>query len=269
MRESLENYDQICLFFLNTIVVYGMRLDYPFPEPMTELLLENHSTQVLSILLHSYRQILFQFYREIVQGNLGFIIHDCIQHKINVPDEYMNQYYEENPLLGHEIISETYDIHTCDLYLNQLEHVDPTITNNDGRTVMMNHIVKYRELAPQKYMHNPELEDDEHKTCQDLWIAHIDAYDIPNEIRVYPYVKLTGGCKHANCYEFVSENKLYCKDCIKDIKTPSEKVFMNSSCSICYEDYTPETSFGKYKHCQHVLCEECAKKTTVCPFCAV
>lgn len=269
MKQSVEVYDTVVEAFLNALQSYEIVLHYPLPEQLMDMLAENHSKVMLRYLTQNLRDMFFDKYPAIFLGNLNYIVHDYIARNIDIPVGVINTYYEENLLLPHQIISETSSRSTCDKYLSLLINVNPTVTNNDGRTAEMNYIVKYKELPPQKYLHDPELKDDENKTCQDLWIMHIDRYDIPDEIRIRVYDRLTGGCQHADSYEFVSEGKLYCKDCIKEIDTPSEKVFMSSTCSICYGEYTPNTIFGKYKHCQHVLCEECTKKTTSCPFCAV
>ena len=263
IHASRQYADTCAIKFLDEIDNYRITNLLPYPEELMP-----NSQIVLQKMVMYYRDNFFIWFHELFASNIEMILRYAVSENIDIPSSVLNDYYETHPLLPHFIIRYTSDASTCAIYLFKIRHFKPDVKDDDGRTAAMNFIAKYKEEPIDSMVHDPNITDNDGKTCQDLWKMHIGSDNIPLSIRVKSYTELTQGCKHFDRYEYVFEDKLYCEECSKDM-TDRSKVFMSSSCPICYTEYSSDTIFGKYKHCSHVLCESCAKQTTECPFCRI
>lgn len=260
---SRQNTDMCAIRFLDELDNYRITNLLPYPEELMP-----NSQIVLQKMLTYYRDKFFIWFHELFANNIETILIYAVSENIDIPSSILNDYYERYPLLPHFIIRHTSDATTCSLYLFKIRNFKTDVKDENGRTAAMNFIAKYKEEPIEAMIHDPEITDSDGKTCQDLWKMHIGNDNIPLSIRIKAYTELTQGCDHFDRFEYMFEDKLYCEDCSKNI-SDRVKVFMSSSCPICYTEYTNATVFGKYKHCSHVLCESCAKRTTECPFCRV
>lgn len=238
----------------------------PFPACFKEYILSTNDRAVIKGLLETYEITFYEEFSECIHGKEEEIVLMSLENGIPIHHEFLNAYYSENPMLLHTIIRYTTSASDCLAYIHDLNNIQAAIQNDDGRTPLMNYIVKYKTLPPASLLHDPEIRDVDGKTCQDLWAFHIDRYTIPDSIRVMIYDKLVGGCEHVESYTYSHEGKLYCEECSSEMED-REKIYAGERCPICYEEYTRETQFAKYKSCSHVICENCVKNTSECPFC--
>ena len=263
INASQKNLNTVLKAFINELGYCHIKNLRPFPACLTKF--DNETS--ICLILKYYKEKFFDYYHDHIGEYVSDVIKYSIINSITVPEDILNEAYQHDRLLPHLIISNTSDPETCISYLMSLNDFTPEVKNDDGRTALMNFIVKYKGMPTiGKVLHNPEIKDNDGKTCQDLWIRLIGKDSLPDPIRVQVYTRLTCGCSHTGSYEYEHDSKLYCEECAKDI-LDKEKVFMTNACPICYDTYTKETTFGRYKHCAHVICENCAKETTECPFC--
>lgn len=252
--------------YLKNASAYGISNIKPLPTIFAEYI--KHNTVDGSILEYLYEiytdnSVVLNMFSDDVRSQM---ISMLMARWMTISSEVLNAEYGKDHTLLQRIVDATCDYQACTYYADLINDIDPAYKDADGRTFTMKYIVKFLTLPKFRYLHDPNIKDNEGKTCRDLWRRHV-GYDVPNEIAVKIFNTVKHGCEHFSKYEYIINDCLYCDDCSKDIVT-RQKIFTNGeSCPICWENYDANTIFAKYINCNHVLCSTCAAHTEACPLC--
>ena len=311
LEQHPERIHSALLTFLENAFQYGFSNINPLPVIFEEYIRNNvDDKEMFCGLYNVYRQDVFNLFSD---ESLSNVITLCVDLRLRVPQNIIQKAYDLDHLLLHTLIDRIDYGDICMMLMDLVINPHAEYKDNEGRTVAMKFIIKFKNLPIMKFIHDPSITDNSGKTCRDYWILHI-GNDVPQEINIPIYVVLEHGCDHFDNYEYMVNNKLYCDKCslslidssnenntsefntmktnmsevsnnsvsLQDTITteqplsssstmPSltrERVYTNSAtCPICWNEYSKDTVFCKYIHCNHIMCEDCIRRTNICPLC--